>query len=237
VSSYNKHIENRLEGIREALMATYRSGTTMSAATKGHEREIFVQSFLSRVFPTPYRFGSGDITDTRDNRSGQLDVVIEYPLMPSLPGLLDGGPRLYLAEGVAAVIEVKSDLKKQWREVEASAKAVKKLRRVMDWAKFEGPRGPDEEIPFYAVGFRGWAKLTTLEDHVVGSVADGALCLENGTCCVTHKGTTIQRGATGSFGLYIFICALHTHMNMVTNTGLSPLAYLHDWSKHHKEKA
>jgi len=41
-----------------------------------------------------------------------------------------GGPRLYLAEGVAATIEVKSNLASQWDEALATAKKVKELKRI-----------------------------------------------------------------------------------------------------------
>lgn len=76
-----------------------------------------------------YRFGSGDATDRQGNRSGQLDVVVEYPFLPSLPAVGNSKVRLYLAEGVAAVIEVKSDLAGQWSEVESTARQLKPLRR------------------------------------------------------------------------------------------------------------
>ncbi len=79
----------------------------MSDSSKGSEREHFIDLFLKEVFPPSYRFGTGDALDSAGNKSGQLDVVVELTFFPSLPAL-GGGSRLYLAEGVAAVIEVKS---------------------------------------------------------------------------------------------------------------------------------
>ncbi|WP_373867562.1 DUF6602 domain-containing protein [Shewanella xiamenensis] len=52
----------------------------MTNATKGSEREFLVDLFLSNVLPNQYRFGSGDITDQKSNRSGQVDIVVEFPL-------------------------------------------------------------------------------------------------------------------------------------------------------------
>lgn len=124
----NKHIEKRLEGIRKALLAAYDSGSEMSSASKGREREAFVSSFLSQVFSPAYRFGTGDITDSNDARSGQLDVVVESPYWYSLPAHHNGA-RLYMAEGVAAVIEVKSDLASQWSEILDTMAKVKGLQR------------------------------------------------------------------------------------------------------------
>jgi hypothetical protein len=108
-------------------MALHGAGGDMSAASRGREREHFLELFLYQVFPPTFRFGSGDIMDRRRVRSGQLDFVVEYPFLPSFL-LVGPGPRLYLAAGVAAVIEVKSDLQRQWGEVERSARALRKLQ-------------------------------------------------------------------------------------------------------------
>ena len=106
----NPHIVQRLTGIQSMLNGAHQSGSTMSAASKGTERAAFIDQFLSQVFTPQFRFGDGDATDKSGAKSGQLDVVIEYPWVPSLPIVGSDKPRLYLAEGVAAVIEVKSDL-------------------------------------------------------------------------------------------------------------------------------
>jgi hypothetical protein len=87
-----------------------------------NQRERFIDVFLSQVFPPPFRFGQGDVTDTAGRRSGQLDVVVEYPLLPSLPVVGNqASSRLYLAEGIAAAIEVKSNVASQWSEVVSTA--------------------------------------------------------------------------------------------------------------------
>jgi len=44
--------------------------------------------------------------------SGQLDIIVEWPFFASFPAPL-GTQRLYLAEAIAFVIEVKSDLRSQ----------------------------------------------------------------------------------------------------------------------------
>ena len=49
----------------------------MPNASKGSERERFVSDYLQTLFPLPYRFGSGAITDATGALSGQLDVVVE----------------------------------------------------------------------------------------------------------------------------------------------------------------
>jgi len=121
-------LDTRINGIFETLFARYGGGDTMSSASKGTERELFVNEILSQVFPPHFRFTSGDILDTFKRKSGQVDIVLEKPVGYSFPQIIDG-PRLFLAENVAAVIEVKSNIKSQWSEVLASSAKVAKLRR------------------------------------------------------------------------------------------------------------
>ncbi|NOX82898.1 MAG: hypothetical protein GXP06_07910 [Alphaproteobacteria bacterium] len=121
-------IESRLEGMQKLLLAQFEAGSQMSSATKGEERELFVKSFLSQVFPPHFRFASGDITDFKGTNSGQVDIVLESPFLFSLPAHPEG-PRLFFAEGVAAVIEVKSDLTTQWGQVLSKVKKIKSLKR------------------------------------------------------------------------------------------------------------
>lgn len=91
---HSPELTQRLEGIQKALTALCESGAGMTTATRGREREQFIDIFLSRVLPPGYRFGTRDAIDTHGHRSGQLDVVVEFTFFPSLPGLV-GQPRLY----------------------------------------------------------------------------------------------------------------------------------------------
>src|SRR5205814_3605117 len=68
----NDQLKARLGGIRQILMAHSSAGSPLPTASKGSERETLVREFLERVFPLPYRFGSGAITDGAGLVSGQL---------------------------------------------------------------------------------------------------------------------------------------------------------------------
>ena len=83
----NAHLLQRLQGIQQGLMGLHASGSGMSAASKGREREGFVNQFLRACHPPVYRFGTGDITDSDNRRSGQADVVVEYPFGATRPRL------------------------------------------------------------------------------------------------------------------------------------------------------
>ncbi len=49
-------------------MAVHAAGKSMSNASKGYEREGFVNNFL----PPLYRFGTGDATDENGHKAGSL---------------------------------------------------------------------------------------------------------------------------------------------------------------------
>jgi hypothetical protein len=168
----NKHVRERLSACLAQLRAAHDGGRTMSSASKGNERELFVEVFLKNVLPRGYRFGTGDITDTHGHRTGQVDLVIEHSTTPSFPLVGTAIPRLYLAEGVAAAIEVKSDLSSQWDEALQTGDKVAKLHTT------SGNR-----VPFFIVGYRGWKRLETLEKKAcaaadAGAPLTGVLCLD-----------------------------------------------------------
>jgi hypothetical protein len=75
----------RLDGIRTILMAHQAAGAMLPPASKGVERETLVREFLAEVFPPPFRFGRGAIVDAKGEASGQLDIVVEFPFLPSFP--------------------------------------------------------------------------------------------------------------------------------------------------------
>ncbi len=191
------------------LMAGHASGGTMSSATKGSDREDFIHKFLENVLPPQFRFGYGDITDLSGRKSGQIDIVVEYPLLPSLQIPIPGGAsRLYLAEGVAAVIEVKSDLTAQWSEVETTSEKLRPLRRKFGTRMGIAPR----YIPLFAVGYKGWKKLSSLEKYLAKDVVDGILVIEEGLFACNSSLLPIAqfstKSATGAWSLWAFIALL-----------------------------
>ena len=125
---HHPYLHPRLYHLQKILMESFNSSKLLSSNSKGSQRELFVNTFLKEIFPPAYRFGTGDITDCYKNKSGQVDIVIETPHYYSFPAFIDG-PRLYLAEGVSVVIEVKSNAEQQWVQVGKTAKKLKELKR------------------------------------------------------------------------------------------------------------
>lgn len=216
----NKHLLERIAGIQQILMGVHATGASMSASSKGREREQFIDEFLKNALPPIYRFGTGDATDASGHRSGQLDVVVEYPFAPNIP-LGAGNPtRLYLAEAVAAVVEVKSDVANQWEEAKHTALSIAPLKRDFGGVMVLG-KPPPKHIPTYIVGYKGWKTLQTVRNKLAetASVA-GILVIEDGLFCGRNG------EATGPAALWAFISDLFTEITSLRSGAADPFAYI-----------
>jgi hypothetical protein len=161
----------------------------MSTATRGQEREAFVDLLLRGCLPQPYRFGSGEVTDAHDAVSGQIDVVIEHPLFPSLPLLGTSQHRLYPIEAVAIAIEVKSS-ESQFSDALETMRKFRALNSDAEWPRGHAPYNrfdklgtgtptsfPDR-IAFAIVLYRGWAQGDTLARRCETDEVDVVLQLD-----------------------------------------------------------
>lgn len=216
----NRFVQARLEGIQTILSGVHQSSVGLSSATKGGERAAFIDQFLAKVLPPIYRFGTGDVTDADGNKSGQLDVVVEYPVAPSLPIVGAGQSRLYLAESVAAVIEVKSNLADQWDEVRRTADALAMVRRRLNLLMSFGD-SPSDKIPFFAVGYEGWTNIDTLHQKLASSPSvTGALVIKRGLYASNRC------SALDSWALWGLICDLQQVTNSLHAADPEPFRYL-----------
>ena len=92
----------------EVLLALYRlSGELKSSINIGDNREIFLNKFLKGSLPKKLSIEKGEIWDNKRNKTEQLDSII---IRDDCPALDFEGKNVYLAEGVFAVIEIKSNL-------------------------------------------------------------------------------------------------------------------------------
>lgn len=118
-----------------------------------------------------------------------------------------GDQRLLLAESVAVVIEVKSDLSAQWRQLRKTIKKVKALKRDVGSLMAINDTGFDS-IPVFAVGYEGHHTIESLKKSLENTPADerpdAALVISSG--CFVGYGIE----AWGSPGLYA-LCALIDH--------------------------
>lgn len=219
----NQYVDQRLAGIQTILNGVHQAGVGMSSNSIGSERQAFIQDFLANVLPPSYRFGSGDATDATGLRSGQLDVVIEHPFAPSLPGVGSGSTRLYLAECIAAVVEVKSNVASQWGQALHTAAALKPLRRQYQSSMVMGmPPSPD--IPFFVAGYTGWATLATVQSNLASAPnVDGVLIIDKGIFVASPRYGGLV--GSGPMALWAFISLLHAITNSLQAASTNPLAY------------
>jgi len=218
----NHYIYQRLKGIQEILIGVHQASSKESSQTTGNERERFIDSFLSQVMPEPFRFGSGDATDKNCNMSGQLDVVVEYPFLPSLPIVGAGSSRLYLAEGIAAVIEVKSNISTQWEEALRTARKLASLKRDFTMM-FVAGRTPGPRIPLFIVGYEGWKKLDTVVEKLNEVGIDGILVIDPGIFVSSSEFNGLK--AKGAWALWGLISCLHQATSNLKATSTNPLQY------------
>lgn len=102
IVDYGRRLEQVLLAQREVSAILHHAGES------GRAREFFVESVLRRVLPPDVVIGSGEIVDRLGGRSKQQDLLLyrnNFPVIDSL-----AGTHLYLAEGVLATVEVKSNL-------------------------------------------------------------------------------------------------------------------------------
>jgi hypothetical protein len=221
----NQHILQRLAGIQTMLLGAYEANRSMSSNLKGVERQTFIDSFLSQVLPSHFRFGTGDVTDRTGGKSGQLDVVIEYPFVPSLPIVGSEKTRLYLAEGVSAVIEVKSDVASQWSEVESTAKKLATLKRQYGGGISYGPQATSH-IPFFVVGYSGWKNIETLKSKLEPGLVEGILVIDSQLFASTDGFLGATAAGTPA-SLWALICAVHLASSMGGSVASSvPIEYV-----------
>jgi hypothetical protein len=225
----NPHLISRLDGIQKALLAQHAGGKGLPNATIGSERETFLREFLGKVFPSHYRFTSGAITDSTGKLSGQIDIAVEYPFLPSFP-MPASGERLMLAESVAAVIEVKSDLGGQWSQVQATIRALRPLRRKWKGTiSLTGGRiglGGDSAtpVPVIAVGYTGHSTLDGLKQRLQSTPEaerpDAGFVVQSG--CFAGFGIE----AFGALGFYAFCIVVSRLTAAVAAAESEVLAYV-----------
>jgi hypothetical protein len=208
------------------LLGVHAGGGLLSTASRDNEREAFLNAFLMDVLPPQFRFGTGDAIDQAGRISGQLDIVIEYPFVPSLPLVAGRSPRLYLAEGIVAVVEVKSNVEKQWADVVRTATQLTTLIRNYGTGVSVGPRA-GKKIPLYAVGYEGWKQHSTLRKRLAEAPAvSGILVIQEGHFTGAYdyldakqRAQTYRCETVGSpMALWSLVTCIHHAGSMITST-------------------
>jgi hypothetical protein len=127
---------------------------------KGFGREALVGEFLRSHLPPQIDYLTGEILDPVDQRSGQVDIILQSKRYPRVP--LIGNVHLAFADAVVAVIEVKSHLTSQHLNAALGQfRRIKALQRSVVLNK--GPMAAElTKIPCVLFAFKGPTKDTLL---------------------------------------------------------------------------
>jgi len=93
-----------------------------------HHREEIVRRFLERYLPSWFRFGKGEIIDSKGSRSGQVDIAVLGPYHPYTYDR-EKARGFFLAEGVLCYIDVKSDISDK-EELERGLRQIQRVKKL-----------------------------------------------------------------------------------------------------------
>ncbi|MEH6491314.1 DUF6602 domain-containing protein [Halopseudomonas sp.] len=247
----NPYVLERLSGLLAGLNATYAATASSAAAAKGAGRANFIDSFLKQVIPPGWRISTnGEITDAGGTKTGELDIIIENGFFPSLPVIGIESSRLYFAEGVAAVIEVKSNLQGQWSEAVSTGAKLEALDRHIKGGIMGGSSGPfviqlpmtinnanlpkmspmpkdiiKKKVPYFVVGYKGWSNPETIVaklDEAGGSIS-GILQLDIGYFAGSAAFDSVR--ATGALSLLGFLNSINEASSYIKSATADLLSY------------
>ncbi|NQT20630.1 MAG: hypothetical protein HQ592_13060 [Planctomycetes bacterium] len=127
-----QHFENAAERLDKYFQ---HSGLADRSDVVGMAREGFVKLFLQGNLPSVVDYSTGQIIDHQDNRSGQIDLILQSAFSPRLQ--LFGDIHIAFSDYVICAIEVKSTITtaKDWesrselRNILTAARTVKGLER------------------------------------------------------------------------------------------------------------
>lgn len=168
------------------LLAEYeRSKEQRASSNLGRNREHFCKEFLSKVLPPKLSLKSGEIWDSQKNKTGQLDIII---LRDDAPSLHIGSDDIYLAEGVFAVIEVKSNLTRE-KFVEAG-ETLAKVANLKINVGATISSGPMLDRPLRSIFAYEGASWETINDEI-----DKKNWIEIfDLICILNRGVLLKRG-------------------------------------------
>lgn len=128
---------------------------------KGYGREALTEEFLKSHLSDQIDFLTGEIVDTEDIKSGQIDIILQSKKSPKIP--LWGNIHLSYADSVIAAIEVKSNLTTQHLNISLDAsKKVKALNRDV-MLNLTPLQKPLNKIPYIIFAFTGLMETSILK--------------------------------------------------------------------------
>jgi hypothetical protein len=140
---------------------------------KGDVVERATRSFLRTHLPRKFDVGTGEVIDRFGNRSPQLDIIVLNDDQPFTYGLDTDG--MYLAEGVAAIGEIKSHMgTSELADILAKGEKIRKLRpEPLEGDQIRGNMSDISRFvmsfPYFAVALESSMATETIMDTLIAS--------------------------------------------------------------------
>ena len=86
ISNYEQQNESKITKLQEQLSNKFEEIREQfnHYGNKGTNGEYIVRDFLRDYFPPQYRFGNGEVIDSKGRQSGQVDIIITNKYHPFL---------------------------------------------------------------------------------------------------------------------------------------------------------
>jgi len=201
---------NHFENVRLTLLQkANEAGFATHSTVRGTARELIISDFFAANLPATCRFLKGEVIDSLDRRSGELDVVVIPSGAPRFS--LAGDTAIAIADGVVATAEVKSKLTTAEIGSESALKASLELAKRVKSLKIEAKPWPwaakvDRKpvklssIPVSVIAFEGPPRQTLLKKLVewrasypVSQLPDTISVLDQGYTLVRNNGWVYPR--------------------------------------------
>lgn len=150
---------------QQELYGAYKTSAALGhSVAKGNERELIASQFLSQHMPSAVEVSQGILIDQdtvdfsllTQTTSPQLDLLLVISNLPHMT--LYGGSKMFFAESVIAVIEVKTELSVSGIDgiLQHCRKVKERRRQVLGiyWRESDDlTSGPSEKVPYYVIAF------------------------------------------------------------------------------------
>lgn len=186
-------LEEHFARVQDVLLSQFDVAKSLAAKVDiGEARQVFIDQCLKDYLPAKALVGSGEIVDSQDSRSGQIDVIV---YRDDTPKLSVADRDVFLCEGVYCTVEVKSTIdKERLYEAMESVRRVKALEKSGAGGAYIGTTPPPNRIRSYVFAYSG-IDMNTLRNHVAEYIkAKGIKFADEGfdMLCVLRKGIIVK---------------------------------------------
>jgi hypothetical protein len=159
-------LERNFASARSSLVSYLeQSGLAKNGSVVGTARELAIRNFLESSLPSLIEFKNGEIIDSHNNRSGQVDIILQTLSTVRIPLLND--TQIALADGVIAAMEIKSNLTWSDKSDSTLKHAINTICKIKnlnpDPVSSKYGQHTISKIPCFLVSYKGMLKDRLLE--------------------------------------------------------------------------